>query len=169
MPITLDGTAGTLNGAVPSPVLGTAISATSGTAIDFTGIPSWAKRVTVMFNQVSTSGTSNLLVQVGSGSLTTSAYLSSSASGATTVASAAGFVATVSIAAASAVIGHMVLTNITGNVWVSSHTIGANSANITSSGGGATPVLSGALDRIRVTTVNGTDTFDSGFINIMWE
>ena len=29
--------------------------------------------------------------------------------------------------------------------------------------------LSGALDRVRVTTVNGTDTFDAGSINILYE
>jgi hypothetical protein len=29
--------------------------------------------------------------------------------------------------------------------------------------------LSGALDRIRLTTVNGTDTFDAGSVNIIYE
>ena len=55
-------------------VSGTAQNSTSGTAIDFTGIPSWVKRITVMFNGVSTNGTSNLLLQIGAGSVTTSGY-----------------------------------------------------------------------------------------------
>jgi hypothetical protein len=29
--------------------------------------------------------------------------------------------------------------------------------------------LAGTLDRIRITTVNGTDTFDAGQINILYE
>ena len=42
---------------------GTAVASTSGTSIDFTGIPSWVKRITVMFNGVSTNGTSNIQIQ----------------------------------------------------------------------------------------------------------
>ena len=64
-----------VNGVSGTLVSGTAVASTSGTSIDFTGIPSWVKRVTVMFNGVSTNGTSNYLVQVGSGSITSSGYL----------------------------------------------------------------------------------------------
>jgi hypothetical protein len=56
-------------------VLETAKASTSGTSVDFTGIPSWVKRVTVMFSGVSTNGTSVVLVQLGAGSVTTSGYL----------------------------------------------------------------------------------------------
>jgi hypothetical protein len=34
--------------------------------------------------------------------------------------------------------------------------------------GGFVP-LSGTLDRVRITTANGTDTFDAGSINILYE
>lgn len=54
---------------------GTSQASTSGTAIDFTGIPSWVKRITVMFSGVSTNGTSVPQIQVGAGSVTTSGYL----------------------------------------------------------------------------------------------
>ena len=73
-------TSPTITGAVVSAMgssiltSGTAQASTSGTAIDFTGIPSWAKRITVMFNGVSTNGTSNPQIQLGSGSPTTSGY-----------------------------------------------------------------------------------------------
>ena len=42
--------------------------------LEFRSIPSWVKRITVMLNGVSTSGTSNLQIQIGSGSVTTSGY-----------------------------------------------------------------------------------------------
>jgi hypothetical protein len=35
--------------------------------------------------------------------------------------------------------------------------------------GGFQVSLSGTLDRIRLTTVNGSDTFDAGSINIIYE
>jgi hypothetical protein len=44
--------------------LGTSVASTSGTSIDFTGLPSWVKRVIVMFSGVSGSGTSHLLIQL---------------------------------------------------------------------------------------------------------
>ncbi len=47
---------------------GTAVASTSGTSIDFTGIPSWVKRVTILFKGVSISSTSQFLIQLGSGS-----------------------------------------------------------------------------------------------------
>lgn len=162
----LPGTASTINSA-------TAVATTSGTSIDFTGIPSWAKRVTVMFNGVSVSGTSQLLFQIGSGSVTTSGYASSSGkvnnSGvATSVTSTAGFIAAIDPAAASVTWGHAVLTNISGNAWVYSVNGGCSGNAVGFFGGGAV-TLAGALDRVRITTVNGTDTFDAGSINILYE
>jgi len=35
--------------------------------------------------------------------------------------------------------------------------------------GAGTKTISGVLDRIRLTTVNGTDTFDAGSVNILYE
>ena len=170
MTTTIDGSNSvTINsGAILGITSGTVVASTSGTSIDFTSIPSWVKRITVMLNGVSTSGTSNLLVQVGAGSVTTTGYLSNSASGATVVTSTAGFICTVSIGTASTVIGHIIITLLNSNNWVSSHVIGANSGNITSSGGGNIS-LGGTLDRVRITTVGGTDTFDGGSINILYE
>jgi hypothetical protein len=56
-------------------VLETAQASTSGTSVDFTGIPSWVKKITVMFTGVSTNGSSAVIVQIGAGSFTTSGYL----------------------------------------------------------------------------------------------
>jgi hypothetical protein len=149
-------------------VSGTAVTA-SGTSVDFTGIPSTAKRITVMFNGVSTSGTSLVLVQIGSGSVTTSGYLSTSVAANGLIAnSTAGFLQTQVIIAAQAYTGQNTITLISSNTYVSSgNFITTNANNGMNNSGSIT--LGGALDRVRITTVNGTDTFDAGTINIMWE
>ena len=103
----------------------TAVASTSGTSITFTSIPSWVKRITVMFNGVSKSSTSNTLVQIGSGSVQNTGYLSTNgylnASSVSTTSSTAGFIIRHDNAT-DVLSGHMVLTNISGNIWVESHT-----------------------------------------------
>jgi len=153
-------------------VSATAVASTSGTSIDFTSIPSWVKRVTVMLAGVSTSGTSNYLVQIGSGSITSSGYSSQSglvntAGGASGANSTAGFISH-GVDAASTRNGAFLITLLSGNIY----TCFGNLANIGTNGvimtAGAV-TLSGTLDRVRITTVNGTDTFDLGSINILYE
>jgi hypothetical protein len=148
---------------------GTSQASTSGTSIDFTGIPSWVKRITVMFNGVSTNGTSNLLVQIGSTSFTTSGYLGSSADGPSLTATlfTSGFGIRTGSAAA-VVHGTVVISIVTGNTWVAAGTLArSDGAAFISTAG--TITLSGTLDRLRITTVNGTDAFDAGSINILYE
>jgi hypothetical protein len=148
----------------------TAVAATSGAAIDFTGLPSWAKRITVMFSNVSTSGANNIQVQLGSGSFTTTGYTSSAAhlwATPTVANSISGLLVTGSLGAAAVHFGSMVITNVTGNTWVAQSGVGRSDAFFESGGGGV--ALSGVLDRVRITTVGGTDTFDAGTINIMYE
>lgn len=153
-------------------VLGTSQASTSGTSIDFTGIPSWAKRVTVMFNGVSLSGSSNGLVQLGTASgIENTGYSSSGGyivgGGTSTVnSSTAGFVVTFA-AAANAITAVMTINLLTSNTWVSAHSGSTGSSQAVNGGGNKS--LSGTLDRIRITTVNGTDTFDAGSINILYE
>jgi hypothetical protein len=149
---------------------GTAVASTSGTSIDFTGIPAWAKKITVMFNGVSTSGTSPKLVQLGSTTISTTGYLSSgltaSSAGTLVTSSTAGMLIN-SVLAAEILSGTMILSNVSGNTWVSSANGKSSTLNVFTTGGDIT--LGGTLDRIRITTVNGTDTFDAGSINIMYE
>jgi hypothetical protein len=150
-------------------VLETAQATTSGTSKDFTGIPSWVKRVTVIFSGVSTNGTSNLLIQIGAGSITTSGYASSSGSiAAAAAASTAGFIQSQNIAAASLYCGTSQIFLVSGNTYANSGLLSTTTASFNFiSGGNIT--LSGTLDRVRITTVNGTDTFDAGSINILYE
>jgi hypothetical protein len=149
---------------------GTAVASTSGTSISFTSIPSWVKRITVMFNGMSLSSTSNPLIQIGSGSTDITGYVSTSvavidASSSAASSSTAGFVMR-SATASNTNSGHMVLTNISGNIWISSHYI--KTATTTTSIGGGDKTLSGVLDRVVITTT-GADTFDAGSINILYE
>jgi hypothetical protein len=153
-------------------VSGTSVASTSGTSIDFTSIPSWVKRVTVMFNGVSTSGTSNHQIQLGAGSVTSSGYTSTGIALVNAVAnssagSTAGFILGDIASASAVIIGHMTITNVSGNIWIASGN-GRYAGNSCFTNGGSIS-LSGTLDRVRITTVNGTDTFDAGSINILYE
>jgi hypothetical protein len=149
--------------------LATAVASTSGTSIDFTGIPAWVKRVTVMLAGVSTSGTSLLLIQTGSGSITSSGYVSNAWSNNTSTAtSTAGFILAGLNSATGAYSGHAILTKLSSTVVVQSSAIGSTVANNAHLSGGSV-TIGGDLDRIRLTTVNGTDTFDAGSVNILYE
>jgi hypothetical protein len=159
-------------------VSGTAQSAL-GTAVEFINIPSWAKRITVTFRAVQTNGagTARILLQVGSGSYSTSGYTSyvgvfTNTNVTGTASNTTGVLVTTDMGNASLISGHLILTLVENNQWVSSHTLGgtdAASSVVMRSGGGFTPNLSGALDRVRLNTTNETDQFDGGTINIMYE
>ena len=152
-------------------VQGTAVATTSGTSIDFTSIPSWVRRITVMLDGVSTNGTSPVQIQLGdSGGIETTGYFSDAmaitGAAASYAAYSSGFVSPGSTAAASR-FGFLTIVNINSNVWVASGTIGDNSTFAGSVQGAKS--LSATLDRVRLTTVNGTDTFDAGSVNIIYE
>jgi hypothetical protein len=152
--------------------LETAKATTSGTTVDFTGIPSWAKKITVIFNGVSTNGTSLVLVQIGSGSITTSGYLSTANFSGSITTSTSGYLVTQTLASNSILSGHCIITLLSSNVYIQSSLIagytGVN-AGAFSLSGGYSPALAGSLDRIRITAVNGTDIFDAGSVNILIE
>lgn len=147
------------------------------TSVDFTSIPTWVKRITVMFSGVSTSGTSNIQIQIGSGSVTTSGYVSAAGYAGSTNSAGSGTITSghgidgLNSTAAWVRYGSCRIENITGNAWVFSHSLGllSSGAPYFIGGGGISPALSGALDRIRITTVSGTDLFDAGSINILYE
>lgn len=157
-------------------VQGTAVASTSGTSIDFTGIPSWAKRITISFAGLSTSGTSSVIVQIGTsgGLVTSSTYLGSgcfNVSAASTTLNTNGFrteATDAGIGAGSIRHGVSVLTNLTGNTWCFTSNTGFSNSNGTAYGGGSL-ALGGVLTQLRITTVGGTDTFDAGSINIQYE
>ena len=150
---------------------GTAVASTSGTAIDFTGIPSWVKRITVILNEVSTSAGNSILIQIGdSGGIENTEYVSTSITtdsvgGSAGISRTDGYV--IYNGASLSNSGLVQIANISGNIWIESHSCKILTTNIL--GGGGSKTLSDTLDRIRVTTVGATDTFDAGSVNIMYE
>jgi hypothetical protein len=153
-------------------IAGTAVASTSGTSIDFTSIPSWVKRITVMFNGVSTNGASGIYLQLGTSSgVENTGYAgcgtSTDSASVVTNTFTSGFGVTRNFAAAQTLNGSLTITNISGNVWVVSGVSSLNSAIQYYVSGAKT--AAGTLDRVRITTVNGTDTFDAGSINILYE
>jgi hypothetical protein len=177
MPVTINGTNGvTFNDTTNTPtangtviISGTAVASTSGTSIDFTGIPSWVKRITISLGNLSTNGTAFKLIQIGAGSILSSGYASQSSftsSGSSTATSTAGFIIN-SAAAGEFNSGQCVLTLISSNVWACSLLVTSYSAGMVTGAGYVS--LGGTLDRVRITTTNGTDSFDSGSINILYE
>ena len=147
-----------------------ALAATSGTSLDFTNIPSWVKRITINFQGVSTNGTAFLFVRLGTGSTTyvTSGYLGATNSANSITNQTAGFGVIGQPATANIVHGAATLTNISGNNWCFASTAYVSQTAV--GGGGAGSLALGAvLTAVRITTDNGSDVFDAGSVNIIYE
>jgi len=143
------------------PTIGTEQATTSGTAIDFTGVPAGTTRIDIAFDGVSLSDTDNFLVQLGdAGGFETTGYAANSDSIATT----SGF-NIANIWAGSTTTGPMRLTHMGGNSWVSNHQVYQWTTRYVDGAGAKT--LSGELTQIRVTR-DGTNTFDAGVVNIIY-
>jgi hypothetical protein len=151
--------------------LETAKATTSGKSVEFTAIPSWVKRITMMLNGVSTTGTNNILIQLGtSAGYQTSGYggavLVSQGGSVGSVAHSTGFLVDSTTLAAdtrSGIVGFNFVG--TSNVWSAAGNVSLTAAARNSVFSG-TVLLAGTLDRIRITT---TDDFDAGSVNIMYE
>ena len=154
--------------------LGVSVPA-SGTAVDFVGIPEGVKRITVMFDRVSTNGSSVLLVQLGGGTLSTSGYFSNGMSAtngqvSSSVSSIHGFISNINGSAASTFYGSMTISKSkASNTFIESHLCNRTDNNLAAGWGSGYCDITNVIDRIRITTVNGTDQFDAGTINISWE
>ncbi len=145
----------------------------TGTSVDFTGIPDWVKKITVMFNGVSVSGTSQPMFQLGdSGGIETTGYVTNVSSVTTAVNSTSTYTngwQLFSANAANIIQGNIVfvLMDAATNTWSGSGIFGATTPSVIWTVG--TKSLSATLDRVRITTAGGTDTFDAGIINILYE
>ena len=160
-----------------APTSGTAVTA-SGTSVNFNGIPSTAKRVTVMFSGVSTNGASGLKAQIGdSGGIENTGYLAAGGIGqqsqAWVVTSLTDAFSVVSANAAwsatASFHGKLSLEKLDGNTWVANGIFYNSTATVQLYISSGAKTLSDTLTQIRITTVNGTDTFDAGTINILVE
>lgn len=157
---------------VPATVQSTA---TGATLYDFSGIPSWAKRITVMMQSISTSGTSNYLLRIGNTTITSSGYASimnyvnvSPSNSSVGDTDTSGFRLTRDIGATASFSGVATIVQQTSGFYICTF-IGMASASGSGNYGTGILNLGSTLDRVRLTTVNGTDTFDAGSVNIMWE
>jgi hypothetical protein len=166
MPLELNGTTG-VQGNSGAFVAGTAVASTSGTSIDFTSIPTWVKRVTILLSGVSTNGSSAVQIQIGSGSVTTSGYNSLFYLGSGVSVVTSGFSINGFTSASDARTGAIIISPLSSNTYICTGLVSQETSLVGSLTGKVT--LGGVLDRIRITTVNGTDTFDAGSINILYE
>jgi hypothetical protein len=132
------------------------------------------KRITVMLNQVSTNGTSGLIIQLGdsSGGYKTSGYIGTGTAitGTNTCGISdftAGFNAGTGTTITSSRSGCVFLLNPGGNTWLASGTV--TNGLVAAGHVQGVAVLSGVLDRLRLTTNGGANTFDAGSVNIAYE
>lgn len=163
---------GVLTNCTNATVSGTAQTTTSGTSFDFTGIPAGVKRVTVSFYNVSLSGSDDILVQLGdSGGIEATGYISacSGTDGSTggVASSTSGLIIAITDAS-RAFSGSVVITLVDASTYTFSSTVcGKITSGLVVMGGGEKS-LSAELDRIRITRT-GSDTFDLGKVNILYE
>lgn len=155
-------------------VMGTEQASTSGTSIDFTGIPAGVKRITIMFVGVSTNGTSHKLIQLGdAGGFEATGYSGASTTLSNGTPSSTNYTTGFGIessSASDALHGTITLTleNASAFTWTATGIIAAsNGAGTWTSAGSKS--LSAELTQVRITTVNGSDAFDAGAINIQYE
>jgi hypothetical protein len=167
----------TVNGKGPGDVQsvlipGTAQASTSGPSITFGSIPSWVKRISILFNNVSTNGTSPVIVRIGSGSVLSSGYRSfqngfNTGGGIAASFNSTGFITESGSSVSFSRVGSMILFTTGSNIWQEFGQI--NQDNTSGNYLQGQVALSGVLDRVVITTVNGTDSFDAGLINILYE
>ncbi len=150
--------------------VGTVVATTSGTSVDFTGIPSsWPRRITLLLAGFSSTGSSPPQVQLGTSSgVETSGYQGSNSFQGASAVTTANFTAAFGIGqsssnwSAAATIGGRLEINLIGsNTWEADGKFGrSDAAGIYTTAG--SKALSGTLDRIRLTTAGGTETCDGG-------
>jgi hypothetical protein len=178
MPVTISGS-GTMSqmaqGGIPgSPtiVAGTSVASTSGTSIDFTGIPSWVRRITVMFSGVSISGASQFVIQLGtSGGVVSTGYAGVGTRFAGAALASGNYTAGCYFANVTATTysGSIIFSNTSSNLWTWSGQLGTPSATEMGANTAGGVNLGALLTRLRITTANGTDTYTAGTINILYE
>lgn len=147
------------------------MATSSPTEIGFTSIPAGVSMVIVGFKGASTNGTSGQIIQLGhSGGYVVTGYEGTVEIGTTRAAHNTGFLLSASTTASMAHRGHLILVRMdaAGTEW-SMHgnlSLDAGANGVYSNSGSVT--LAGALDRIRWTTVGGTDVADGGTMNISY-
>lgn len=160
-------------GGLNSPKLGELITA-AGVAVDVVGLPSWIKRMTVLIDGVSVSSSSTLMLRLGSAGGVESSnyngrgiYINSGGAGDHDLSTGVHFYGTGAAVAKN--YGKCVFTKHGGNIWTFEGAMGAETGDARDSFVVGSKSLAGVLDRVRITTLDGTSVFDAGTINVMYE
>ena len=152
---------------------GTAVASTSGTSIDFTGIPSWVKRITLMLYGVQKSTASQILLQLGtSGGIVSSGYAAGTSVYAGSSGGNVGSTAGIPIDLAGSgdiAYGKIEFTTLGSNIWVATGIFSPTGASSILWFCAGAVTLGGSLTTVRVTTISGSATFSAGSINILYE
>jgi hypothetical protein len=132
------------------------------TSLELTGIPNWAKRITVVFRNLRTNGTAFKQFQLGSSSgyTTTIGGMTEFTSNATVSSTITTGLGLRSDLAADILHGTAVFTLLHGTTWV-----GSVNFSLSNGGGGGIGncyIDYANVDRIRLTTVGGSNKFDTG-------
>jgi hypothetical protein len=163
-------------GVMTAPRQSTLQTTTSGTSINFTGIYTGVKRVTVNFVGVSTNGTDAILIQIGdAGGIESSGYLGGSNAvtngGATAGANSTAGLLVYSVAAANIIHGSAVfeLVDEATFSWVGRGTFALSNAATNIVSACSKTLSAGGINQVTITTTGGSNTFDAGSMNISWE
>jgi len=159
---------------------GAVATLTTQTSVDFASIPSWVKRITISINAASlSSATPDYWLQLGYGATPTfentgyigNAVFINAANSITflTNTTAAFAIARALAAIADTTSGIIILTNVSGNIWSMTGSLSRNTNGGMTMFAGVKTISGGALTAVRITTSSGTDTFDAGSINILYE
>ena len=145
------------------------ITTTSGTSHDQLNIPSWAKKITISLNGVSTNGASNLQIQLGTSSgIENSGYIGGAEINVAVTLNSTGIQLTRASGASSVIDVSIILHKQIGNTWIVAGTFFISDVARVGYINGK-KALANTLDRIRLTTVNGTDQFDAGSFSVLVE
>jgi len=136
------------------------------TSVDISGFNNQHNVLTVVLDQISTSGTSALAMQLGdSGGIETTGYSGRAHNAAGTVGTSSTYYALCAdqaILAGDNFFGTITICRITSSVVVVSWVISNNTGDVFHGSGRKS--LSGDLTTVRLTTAGGSDTFDAGYV-----
>jgi len=147
---------------------------TSGTTVDVTGIPTTARKLTLMFNSVSADAADDLIIQLGdSGGIEATDYGTLSAEceadSVDLETNTAGFQVSQNQAAAVTAHGMIILclSDASTNTWMGMSMISSGGSKM--SLGTTFKSLSAAITQLRLTSTAGTAVFDGGSFSVLVE
>lgn len=159
----------------------TSVATTSGTSIAFHNIPASARRISLLFDQVSLDASVEMRIQLGTGTQASPTWVTTNYIGArgysfyNNTASSEGSESEIGFrfnysTESIGYSGIVTLENLTGNTWVESGVIaGGSSSSFSIFSSGGVKDAGATVTQVRVTSTSGTANFDNGQMTIMYE